>query len=109
VSGRVVIVDTNVVIAGLLTGEAASPVAVILDRMLKGAFPFVVSEALLAEYHAVLMRPALRKPHGSAYLRSRFCSPISPSTRSCCPREMRLPRRILAASSFGISWPLARV
>lgn len=45
-----VIVETNVVVAGLLTGNAASPVARILDGMLSAAFPFVVSEALLAEY-----------------------------------------------------------
>lgn len=59
-----VIVDTNVVVAGLLTGNAASPVARILDGMLSAAFPFVVSEALLAEYGVVLVRPALRKLHG---------------------------------------------
>ena len=59
-----VIVDTNVVVAGLLTAQAASPVARILDGMLTAAFPFVVSPALLAEYHAVLVRPALRKLHG---------------------------------------------
>jgi uncharacterized protein len=59
-----VIVDTNAVVAGLLTAHAASPVARMLDGMLVAAFPFVVSEALLAEYHAVLARPALRKLHG---------------------------------------------
>ena len=59
-----VIVDTNVVVAGLLTGNDASPVACILDGMLSAAFPFVVSEALLAEYRAVLARPGLRKQHG---------------------------------------------
>lgn len=59
-----VIVDTNVVVAGLLTAQPASPVARILDGMLTAAFPFVVSPALLAEYHAVLVRPALRKLHG---------------------------------------------
>ena len=63
-SRQAVIVDTNVVVAGLLTGNAASPVARILDGMLAAAFPFVVSEALLAEYRAVLVRPALRKQHG---------------------------------------------
>ena len=61
---RAVIVDTNVLVAGLLTGNATSPVARILDGMLVAAFPFVVSEALLAEYRAVLVRPALRKLHG---------------------------------------------
>ena len=59
-----VIVDTNVVVAGLLTGDATSPVARILDGMLAATFPFVVSEALLAEYRTVLVRPALRKQHG---------------------------------------------
>ena len=59
-SRQAVIVDTNVVVAGLLTGNATSPVARILDGMLGAAFPFVVSEALLAEYRAVLVRPALR-------------------------------------------------
>ena len=59
-----VIVDTNVVVAGLLTAHEASPVARILDGMLVAAFPFVVSEALLAEYRAVLVRPILRKLHG---------------------------------------------
>ena len=63
-SRQAVIVDTNVVMAGLLTGNAASPVARILDGMLAAAFPFVVSEALLAEYRTVLVRPNLRKLHG---------------------------------------------
>jgi predicted nucleic acid-binding protein len=64
VIGRPVIVDTNVVVAGLLTADEASPGARILDGMLAGAFPFVVSEALLAEYHCVLMRPRVCKFHG---------------------------------------------
>lgn len=63
-SRRAVIVDTNVVVAGLLTGKPVSTVARILDGMLSAAFPFAVSEALLAEYRAVLVRPAMRKLHG---------------------------------------------
>lgn len=58
------IIDTHVVVAGLLTAHADSPVARILDGMLSASFPFVVSEALLAEYHAVLVRPKLCKRHG---------------------------------------------
>jgi putative PIN family toxin of toxin-antitoxin system len=58
------IIDTNVVVAGLLTAHADSPVARILDGMLSATFPFVVSEALLAEYRAVLLRPKLCKLHG---------------------------------------------
>lgn len=62
--GAAVIVDTNVVVAGLLTANDTSPVARILDGMLAAAFPFVLSAALLAEYRTVLVRPKLRKLHG---------------------------------------------
>ena len=65
-SRQAVIVDTNVVVAGLLTGNDASPVARILDGMLAAAFPFVVSEAQLTEYRTMLLRPNLRKLHGLA-------------------------------------------
>lgn len=51
-------------VAGLLTANDASPVARILDGMLGAVFPFVLSEALLAEYRSVLVRPKLRKLHG---------------------------------------------
>ena len=63
-SQRAVIVDTNLVVAGLLTRDETSPVVRILDGMLGAAFPFVFSEALLAEYRAVLVRPRLVKLHG---------------------------------------------
>lgn len=59
-----VIVDTSVVVAGLVTAQASSPGGRILESMLAAAFTFVVSPALLAEYHVVLVRPALRKLHG---------------------------------------------
>lgn len=63
-SRSVAVIDTNVVVAGLLTSNPGSPVARILDGMLAPAFPFVVSEALLAEYRTVLIRSELRKLHG---------------------------------------------
>lgn len=62
-SRPIFIVDTNVVVAGLLTADPASPVARVLDGMLAAAFPFIVSEALLGEYRTVLLRPVLRKLH----------------------------------------------
>ena len=58
------IIDTNVVIAGLLTGNVDSPTAKILDGMRKGAFPFLISTALLAEYREVLLRKKIRALHG---------------------------------------------
>lgn len=64
VSGKLVVIDTNVVVSGLLAAHAASPVVRILDGMLAAVFPFALSEALLAEYRDVLARPHLRKLHG---------------------------------------------
>lgn len=58
------IIDTNILVAGLLTSHTDSPVARILDDMLGAAFPFVLSEALLAEYRSVLVRPRLCRLHG---------------------------------------------
>ena len=58
------VVDTNVVVAGLLTTHADSPVARILDGMLAAAFAYAISDALLAEYRTVLRRSPLRKAHG---------------------------------------------
>jgi len=58
------IIDTNIVVAGLLTQRADAPVARILDGMLAARFPFALSESLLEEYRAVVMRPKLRARHG---------------------------------------------
>jgi len=58
------VIDTNVVVAGLLTHQTEAPTARILDGMLAAAFPYVVSTALLAEYRDVLTRVKLRKLHG---------------------------------------------
>lgn len=48
----------------LLAAGGASPVAGVLDGILNASFPYAMSEGLLGEYRAVLLRPALRKLHG---------------------------------------------
>ena len=64
-SDVVAAVDTNVVAAAaLMASRPDSPVARVLDGMLAARFPFVLSEALLAEYRVVLARPKLRGLHG---------------------------------------------
>ena len=63
-SDSAAVIDTNVVVAGVLTADAASPTARILDGMRRGAFPFLLSEALLAEYRQVLLRVKIRARHG---------------------------------------------
>lgn len=57
------VVDTNVVVSGLLTRLAASPTAQILDGMLAGSFRFLLSVELIAEYRDVLLRPKIRSHH----------------------------------------------
>lgn len=60
----VFVVDTNVLIAGLITKDAQSPVARIVDHMLSGSIIYLLSPALLDEYRAVLLRPRLDRLHG---------------------------------------------
>lgn len=59
----ILIIDTNVVVAGLLTSNPDSPTCWILDGMLKGRFPFLLSAELLAEYRQVLLRPKIAMLH----------------------------------------------
>lgn len=58
------VVDTNVVVAGLISRPGESPVCQIVDGMLVGTFPFLLSTDLVDEYRRVLLRPALQKLHG---------------------------------------------
>ena len=63
-SPRPAIVDTNVVVSGLVGRSPAAPPAVVLDGMLRGSFPFLLSIDLLAEYRVVLLRPRVVARHG---------------------------------------------
>jgi len=58
------VIDTNVVVSGVLAGAGASPNGRILDAMAAGRLRFVLSEVLLAEYRQVLLRPAIARRHG---------------------------------------------
>ena len=62
----VAVIDTNVVVSGLLTGEPTAATRRILDAMLAGRFTFLLSVELLAEYREVLLRPRIQKRHGLA-------------------------------------------
>lgn len=65
-SGSPAVVDTNVVVSGLLTADPDAPTARILDGMLEARFRFLLSIELLAEYRDVLVRPRIRRRHGLA-------------------------------------------
>jgi putative PIN family toxin of toxin-antitoxin system len=60
----VVIVDTNVIVSGILTGASGSPTAAILDGMLRGAFTYLLSLDLLGEYREALLRRKIHRRHG---------------------------------------------
>jgi putative PIN family toxin of toxin-antitoxin system len=64
VTAPLVLVDTNVVVSGLLTSDRDAPTARILDRMLTGEIRGLLSVELLAEYREVLLRPGIRSRHG---------------------------------------------
>ncbi len=61
---RVFIVDTNVLIAGLLSSQPDSPTVRIVDAMLDGRLIFLLTPQLLNEYRSVLLRPKLISLHG---------------------------------------------
>ncbi len=63
-TAKVFVVDTNVLVAGLITAEVNSPTALILDAMLSGGMAYLLSPALLQEYRAVLVRPRIQALHG---------------------------------------------
>lgn len=59
-----IIIDTNVLVSGLLTGNPQAPTARILDAILGGQVRCLLSPELLDEYRTVLLRPAIAKRHG---------------------------------------------
>ncbi|HET6628252.1 MAG TPA: putative toxin-antitoxin system toxin component, PIN family [Woeseiaceae bacterium] len=58
------VVDTSVLVAGLLTPNPESPPARLLDAMLGGEVRFLLCVELLAEYRTVLLRQRIRSRHG---------------------------------------------
>jgi putative PIN family toxin of toxin-antitoxin system len=60
---RVAVIDTNVVVSGLISKEGDSPAARILDGMLAVKFRYLLSPDLLVEYRNVLLRPRIGKLH----------------------------------------------
>ena len=60
----VCIVDTNVIVSGLVGTDADSPPARILEAALNGSLLYAMSGDLLDEYASVLRRPRIARRHG---------------------------------------------
>jgi predicted nucleic acid-binding protein len=58
------VIDSSVLVAGLLTRDPDAPKARIVDGMLSAEFRFALSMDLLAEYHRVLRYPKVSSLHG---------------------------------------------
>ena len=61
---EVCVVDTNVIVSGLIGTDPNSPPSRILDAMLDGGVIYLMSDELLSEYSCVLRRPGLVRLHG---------------------------------------------
>ena len=60
---KVYIIDTNVIVSGLIGADSNSPPARILNAMLDGELLYLMSDNLLNEYSSVLHRPRLVREH----------------------------------------------
>jgi putative PIN family toxin of toxin-antitoxin system len=58
------VIDTNVVVSGLVARREESPNRHIVSALLRGRLRFVISEALLVEYRRVLLDPRIVARHG---------------------------------------------
>ena len=58
------IIDTNVVVSGLLTSQDGAATRRLVDGMIAGDFPFYLSIELLGEYRQVLLRENIQNLHG---------------------------------------------
>ncbi|MCY3821920.1 MAG: putative toxin-antitoxin system toxin component, PIN family [Gammaproteobacteria bacterium] len=65
-TSTVCIVDTNVVVSGLITPDSTTPPTMILDSMLAGRLLYLMSVELLTEYSSVLRRPRIARTHSLA-------------------------------------------
>ncbi len=63
---QVFVVDTSVIVSGLIGADPNSPPTRILDAMLDGDLLYLMSSALLAEDSTVLRRPRITRLHGRA-------------------------------------------
>lgn len=63
-SRTVCVIDTNVIVSGLVGIDADSPLARVLEAALDGSLLYAMSSALLDEYASVLRRPQIVRRHG---------------------------------------------
>ena len=98
---RLVIVDTNVLIAGLLIQDVNSPTSCVLDGMLRGAVMYVLSLALLGEYREVSIRPKIKRLQGLS--ENEIDAVLTEITANAIWRDPVAKRLTRATTTFGVS------
>ena len=93
------VVDTNVIVAGILTSSAASASRSLMDRPRNGDFVLLLSPAALLEIREVLALTTLREIHRltDEDIR-RFCRRLEIDTNS----------RVLSPTTTGVASPHSR-
>ena len=99
------VLDTNVVVSGLLTRHG--PCAQVLDRMRMGDFRLCVNGEIVAEYDEVLSRPELSIPAGARrdfldFVRHRSEPVDAALSRTALPDEWDRPFLEVAMASGAI-------
>jgi uncharacterized protein len=61
---RLPVIDTNVLVSGVLTSQEGAPTKRIMEAMVRCKLRVLLSERLLAEYRRVLLRPRIADRHG---------------------------------------------
>lgn len=64
IASTICVVDTNVVVSGLISADKSSPTIFVVDAMLDGGLVYLMSQDLLNEYSTVLRRARLMTLHG---------------------------------------------
>ena len=97
------IIDTNVVVSGLITADANSPTCQVVDGMLSARFPYLISPDLLHDYRTVLLRSKIQKLHGlQAADVDRILTEIVVNAIWREPPSCRFRHRIRAMINFGL-------
>ncbi len=104
------VVDTNMVVSGVLAGGAGSPTGRIVDALLSGRLRFVLSEALLAEYRRVLLRPAIAWRHGlnEGEIDRLLEGLVVNAMAACCPVASPAELASMAATRSGTEGKIPR-
>ncbi len=63
-TGRLVVLDTNVLVSAVVSSAGESPPCRLVEAVMDGRLRCLVSRSLVSEYRSVLLRERIRRHHG---------------------------------------------